>query len=151
MSCFWRSYLENIGKFEDLWKWSTVRSGKSSTQWMHIKVQCMNVETLMYIEESIRTHIPHCWVLASLLGDLDWVPSPWLWPVPALAVASIWQMNQRMEAVPVCLSERKTNILNPIFQPPARLDRCFRYSRFSASLFLLILQILFHTLASFFL
>lgn len=35
------------------------------------------------------------------LGELDEAPGPWFWPGPALAVATIWGVNQWID---FCLS-----------------------------------------------
>lgn len=37
------------------------------------------------------------WVPAAYLGDLDGVPSSWLWHDPIVVVVDVWRMNQKIK------------------------------------------------------
>lgn len=56
------------------------------------------------LEASVWLKAQEIGVLLIHVGDPNWILNPWLWPAPALDVASIRRANPQMEMCPLSLS-----------------------------------------------
>lgn len=63
----------------------------------------LKIQLLAVVPGEAAADDPSAWGSTTHMGDLDVVPSSWVWPGPALAGAVIWQANQWIQALPLFL------------------------------------------------